>query len=84
MIDSELCKGCISNSGGTPILCHFKPFFIDEFGMKRAKCPCSFCLVKFMCVNVCSKYMSYFNLVRGVIVLEEYELTNRMEKKDAI
>jgi len=53
--DLKGCEGCKSNERE----CALKPYFIDEQGNKIV-CPCSICLIKMICKELCSDIQVYY------------------------
>ena len=57
---SEYCKGCLASSS----LCQYT----DNYGKNDGRCPCTYCLVKMICQNVCNefnKYTTYYMSING-------------------
>lgn len=59
MRNKEMCKGCNTYESSKnedvegPAVCNHIPF------VKNAKCPCSTCLIKSMCLKPCDNHTQY-------------------------
>jgi hypothetical protein len=70
--DEEICRGCLCIIRSKElekqlnVLCHGNPFILtaDE-NISQLVCPCSNCLIKRMCKDVCEKYTCYAGLTIG-------------------
>jgi hypothetical protein len=77
--DHEICRGCycylLANKNKTALdtVCHGNPFIINLDSETIAECPCSQCIIKPMCKDICLKYEKYKALGSGVITLKVYE-----------
>ena len=61
MTETNYCEGCISysfigNDRIHPQLCNYSYFNQD------GKCPCTSCIVKVMCTDVCDKYKDFTDI----------------------
>jgi hypothetical protein len=48
--DNDICKGCVFEDGEDKSQCRIKVEGRDK------ECPCTECLLKCMCINVCPTY----------------------------
>ena len=88
-MDKEICKGCLpviiarEVESSIGLNCHGNPFIrLPDAQAKEQKiiCPCSICLVKGMCRNICSLYNFYRNLGSGMSYKEYKELIDEPKR----
>ena len=76
------CKACVLLNYRPPTNRRYYPVYECRFTPDRIKriprCPCSYCLVKIMCVNLCDKLQKKCDAYSDVLY---YDLPKRGEAK---